>query len=81
LRGAPGGAKIIRIPDGNLSGIDLTKIVTANFDQADAHIIQAAKERGFALLTAQRAFASQVQNPSYPERARQWGLVNIVYAS
>ncbi len=40
-----------------------------------------AKQRGLRLLTAQKSFVSQISDPSYPERARLWGTVVIVYAS
>jgi hypothetical protein len=76
LHGFPGGAKIIQVKNGSLSGVDVSSLVGRNFDMVDMIILQTAKERGLPLLTTQASLQGQVF--SNIERRVLWGSVIII---
>ena len=75
LTGYPGGARVIQISDGNLQGIDVGALESGTFSKSDMAIIQAAKERGFPLLTTNGAIYNQIH--SHPGRRKLWDSVGI----
>jgi hypothetical protein len=76
LAGAPDGAKIIQVPNGDLTGIDIANLVSRRFDLNDMYVIQTAKELHLSLLTTNAAMISQISDNL--DRRNVWGLVPII---
>lgn len=68
LAGRPGGARVLRDVDGNIAGLDLSKIVSKYFDENDLRIAMRARERTLPLLTANSKMAAQVVDGNFPAR-------------
>jgi hypothetical protein len=76
LAGVPGGAQIVRVPNGSLAGIDVAALQSRNFGVNDMILVQTAKQLGLPVLTANKKPVNQIQ--SNAPRKAIWGAVVIV---
>ncbi len=78
VAGKQGGARTMRIPNGDVSGLDVRALASNDFDENDIKIIQAAKERKLPEITASSSLIRQIHS-GRDDRKAQWGNV-VIYA-
>jgi RHS repeat-associated protein len=76
LQGYPGGARIHIVPDPDMSSIPIPALLGRNFDLVDMTVLELARQRQLAVLTANEAMRNQVG--SHQERRNIWGGVPLV---
>jgi RHS repeat-associated protein len=75
LQGYTNGARVIQVPDPDMSSIPVQRLESRNFDETDMTVLELARQRQLSVLTANTAMINQVG--SHVERRNIWGNVRI----